>query len=145
MLQSDAIGRFAGDDPIGRNTVTEEEMIARGREIFDRCYGGVISAPKKIDPKGYWGLSMKMFNDFWGDERLSFREKRLVVLGAMAGHGVDPSAFLTHAKSALRNGELSADELRAVVLMALPYVGYPSASPLSFALEKLLAELESSA
>jgi alkylhydroperoxidase/carboxymuconolactone decarboxylase family protein YurZ len=63
----------------------------------------------------------------------------------MAGQGADPSAFLTHAKSTLENGEMSGDELRAAVLMTLPYVGYPKASPLYFALEKLLAELESTA
>ena len=122
--------------------MTEDEMIARGKEMFAKCYGDVLPAPKRIDPKGYWGLSMKMFNDFWGDERLSFREKRLVVLGVMAGRGGDPGAFLTHAKSALGNGEMSADELRAVVTMTLPYAGYPNTSPLHFALEKFLAERE---
>jgi 4-carboxymuconolactone decarboxylase len=141
MLQSDRSGRLDGDDATRRNTVTEEEMIARGREMFDRCYGGEIPAPRKIDPKGYWGMSMKMFNDFWGDERLSFREKRLVVMGVLAGRGGDPSAFLTHARSAFRNGEMSPDDLRAVILMTLPYAGYPNASPLWFAAEKLIAEL----
>jgi 4-carboxymuconolactone decarboxylase len=125
--------------------VTEEEVMAHGREIFDQCYGGVISAPRKIDPDGYWGLSMKMFHDFWGDERLTFREKRLVVLGVLAGRGGEPGAFMTHAKSAFRNGELTPDELRAVILMTLPYAGYPNSSPLWFAAEKLIAELAEAA
>jgi 4-carboxymuconolactone decarboxylase len=120
--------------------MTEEEMIDRGKEVFERCYGGVIPLPQEIDPRGYSGLSMKMFNDIWGDERLPFRDKRLVVLGALAGLGADPSLFEIHAKSALRNGELTADELRAVILMATPYVGQPNASPLYLALEKLIAE-----
>jgi len=83
---------------------------------------------------------MKMFNDFWGDGRLSFRDKRLVVLGILAGMGADPSLFTIHARSALRNGEMSADEARAVVLMALPYVGFAQASPIFMAVEALLAE-----
>jgi alkylhydroperoxidase/carboxymuconolactone decarboxylase family protein YurZ len=85
-------------------------------------------------------MTMKMFNDFWGDGRLSFREKRLVVLGILAGSGADPSLFTIHAKSALRNGEMSADEARAVVLMALPYIGFPKASPIFVATETLIAE-----
>jgi 4-carboxymuconolactone decarboxylase len=121
--------------------MTEEEMIEHGQEVFEQCYGGVVPMPE-IDPKGYTGMTMKMFNDFWGDGRLSFREKRLIVLGVLAGQGADPSLFEIHARSALQNGELSADEVRATILMTLPYVGFPSASPLFMAAEKLLAEQE---
>jgi 4-carboxymuconolactone decarboxylase len=122
--------------------MTEEEMIARGQEMFAKCYGGVIPVPTQIEAKGFTGATMKMFNEFWGDPRLGFREKRLVVLGALAGKGADPALFGIHAKSALRNGELSPDELRAVVHMTIPYVGYPHASPLFVAVEKLIAEVE---
>jgi len=120
--------------------MTEQEMIDRGKQVFEQCYGGVIPLPERIDPRGYSGQSMKMFNDVWGDGRLSFREKRLVVLGALAGMGADPSLFAIHAKAALGNGELSGDELHAVILMAAPYVGLPYASPLYQTLEKLLAD-----
>jgi 4-carboxymuconolactone decarboxylase len=120
--------------------MTEEEMIARGAEFFQKCYGGIIPVPQVSDGNTYAGMSLKMFNDFWGDEKLSFREKRLIVMGVLAGSGADPSLFEIHARSALGNGELQPDELRAVVLMTLPYVGYPRASPLFLAAEKLLAE-----
>jgi len=122
--------------------MTEEEMIANGKTLFTRCYGDVVPMPARVDPKGYSGMSMKMFNDFWGDERLSFREKRMVVMGVLAGSGADPSLFVIHARSALQNGEMTAEELRAVVLMALPYVGYPFASPVFLETEKLIAELD---
>ena len=117
----------------------ETEMIARGKEVFEECYRGVVPLPE-VDPRAFSGMTMKMFADFWGDGRLSFREKRLIVLGVLAGMGADSSLFTIHAKSALRNGELSAEDLRAVVLMALPYVGYPNASPLFVATETMLAE-----
>jgi hypothetical protein len=35
---------------------------------------------------------------------------------------------------------MTADEARAVVLMALPYVGFPKASPIFVATEMLIAE-----
>ena len=116
----------------------ENEMISRGMEVFEECYRGVVPMPA-VDAREFSGMTMKMFNDFWGDGRLSFREKRLIVLGILAGSGADPSLFTTHAKSALRNGEMTADEARAVVLMALPYVGFPKASPIFVATEMLIA------
>jgi 4-carboxymuconolactone decarboxylase len=117
----------------------ENEMISRGMEVFEECYRGVVPMPA-VDAREFSGMTMKMFNDFWGDGRLSFREKRLIVLGILAGSGADPSLFSIHTKSALRNGELSADEARAVVLMALPYVGFAKASPIFVATEMLIAE-----
>jgi alkylhydroperoxidase/carboxymuconolactone decarboxylase family protein YurZ len=117
----------------------EDEMISRGMEVFEECYRGVVPMPP-VDAREFSGMTMKMFNDFWGDGRLSFREKRLIVLGILAGSGADPSLFSIHTKSALRNGELSADEARAVVLMALPYVGFAKASPIFVATEALIAE-----
>jgi len=119
--------------------MNEDEMISRGMEVFEECYRGVVPMPA-VDAREFSGMTMKMFNDFWGDGRLSFREKRLIVLGILAGSGADPSLFTVHAKSALRNGEMTADEARAVVLMALPYVGFPKASPIFVATEALIAE-----
>jgi len=117
----------------------ESEMISRGMEVFEECYRGVVPMPD-VDAREFSGMTMKMFNDFWGDGRLNFREKRLVVLGILAGLGADPSLFAIHSKSALRNGEMSADDVRAVVLMALPYVGFARASPIFVATETLIAE-----
>jgi 4-carboxymuconolactone decarboxylase len=117
----------------------EAEMISRGKEVFEECYQGVVPMPA-VDPKAFSGMTMKMFNDFWGDGRLNFREKRLIVLGILAGLGADPSLFTVHSRSALRNGEMSADDVRAVVLMALPYVGFAKASPIFVATEALIAE-----
>jgi len=121
--------------------MTEDEQIEWGKQLFELCFAGVIPLPD-VEPKGYTGMSMKMFADFWGDGRLSFREKRLIVFGVLAGMGADPAMFETHARAALINRELSADELRAAVLMALPYVGYPHASPYHGVAEKLIAELD---
>ena len=120
--------------------MTEEEIIEDGKILFDKCYSGVVPLPAAVDAKAFTGQTMKMFHDAWGDDRLSFREKRLIIMGVPAGLGADPSLFTIHAKSALRNGEIQPEELRSVILMALPYVGFPRASPLFRAVEKLLAE-----
>lgn len=121
---------------------TEAEMIARGMVLFEQCYNGVVALPTTIEPNGISGLSMKMFNDVWGDGKLSFREKRLVVLGTLAGLGADPLLFSIHARSALRNGEITPEDLHAVIIMALPYVGYPRISPLYRVVEAAIEEHE---
>jgi hypothetical protein len=56
----------------------EDEMISRGMEVFEECYQGVVPMPA-VNAREFSGMTMKMFNDFWGDGRLSFREKRLIV------------------------------------------------------------------
>jgi 4-carboxymuconolactone decarboxylase len=125
--------------------MTEDEIIESGKVLFNKCYSGIVPLPATIDPEGYSGITMKMFHDTWGDERLSFREKRLVVLGVLTGLGADPSLFTIHAKSALKNGEILPEELRSVILMALPYAGYPRVTPFFLASEKLLAEQDEAA
>jgi 4-carboxymuconolactone decarboxylase len=109
--------------------------------VFEQCYNGVVPMPPAIDPKAFSGATMKMFNDVWGGiEQLSMRDKRLIVLGGLLSHG-RADMFTIHAESALRNGELDAEELRGVVLMALPYVGFPNASPCMIASETVIARV----
>jgi 4-carboxymuconolactone decarboxylase len=122
--------------------MTDEERIERGLRVYAECYGDVIPPPGDASPGSYTATNMKLFGEVWGDERLSFREKRLLVLGTLAGMGADPSLFVVHAKSALRNGELTPDELRAALLLIFPYVGFPNASPIHAVVEKLIAEFE---
>jgi 4-carboxymuconolactone decarboxylase len=120
--------------------MTEEEIVAHGQEVFEKCYSGIVPVPQNVPPGSFGELNLKMFHEIWGDERLSFRDKRLLVIGILAGRGADPSLFTIHARSALRNRELSAEELRAIMPVALYYAGAPNASPIFLAAEKLLAE-----
>jgi|GEM_PF-2544073 len=121
--------------------MTEDEMIERGKQVFEDCYRGVVQMPATITPDNYAGLTMKMFNDFWGgfENDLSMREKRMIVMGTLLKAG-DDGMMTIHAECALRNGEMNADTLRKVAFMALPYVGYPTASVCYLAIEKVIAK-----
>ena len=120
--------------------MNEEEIIERGKEVFQKCYSGIVPVPQNLPAKSFGELNMKLFYEIWGDETLSFREKRLVIMGILAGRNADPSLFTIHARSALRNRELNAAELRSVMPILLMYSGAPSASMMFMAAEKLLAE-----
>lgn len=119
--------------------MTEDEVLERGKHYFEKCYGGLVPLPEDVEPDNYWGSSMKLFSEFWGDERLSFRDKRLLVFGTLAGLGSDPSTFQVHAMSALKNQELTVEELRSVVSMLIPYVGLAQTSRLFMASEQAIA------
>src|SRR5882762_7818864 len=120
--------------------MTDEERLERGLQVFKKVYGDVLELPQPIEPNSFAGLTMKnLFNDIWGREGLSMRDRRLVILGAIAGLGADPTLFDIHIRSAMGNGELTADELREIILIALPYVGYPRTSPLHMVVEKCIA------
>ena len=121
--------------------MTEDEIIEHGKQVYENCYRGVSPMPQDITPSNYAGLTMKMFHDHWGafEDLLSMREKRIAVLGGliMAGHD---NMVTIHAECALRNGEMDAETLRAVVKMMLPYSGYPATSPCYLAVEKVIAK-----
>lgn len=124
---------------------TEQEMIERGKAVFEDCYRGVVKMPPSVEAGAFSGLTMKMFNDYWGGiDELTMREKRLVILGVIAGLG-NPAMFAIHSECALRNGELGPDELRGAIKMALPYVGFPNASGCYVEVEKAIAKTAATA
>jgi 4-carboxymuconolactone decarboxylase len=96
--------------------------------------------PDKFDEHGFIGYSLRtLFGDIYARGGLSLRDRRLVILGALAGLGADPSLFEIHLRSALGNRELNAEELREVIMTILPYAGYPRTSPLYALTEKCIA------
>ena len=120
--------------------MNDQERLALGRQKFAECYGDVLSLPEKFDENGYVGFTLKsLFSDIFGRPGLSLRDRRLIILGALAGLGADPSLYEIHVKSALGNKELTPEELREVVLTTLPYCGFPRTSPLYPLVEKCIA------
>ena len=121
--------------------MNDEERLERGLDSFKKCYGDVFPAPTTVDPDGFSGMTMRgLFNDVWSRPQLGFRERRFVTLGALAGLGANPMNFEVHAKSALKNGEITPDELREVAIMAVYYCGYGRASGLPEVAERCIRE-----
>jgi 4-carboxymuconolactone decarboxylase len=123
--------------------MSEQKRLDRGRENFKKVYGDQLALPAQFDENGYIGYTLKsLFSDIYGRSGLGLRERRFVILGALAGLGADPALFEIHVRSAIANGELSVDELREVIMTTLPYVGYPRTSPLYVIVEKCVADFE---
>ncbi|MEW9529843.1 carboxymuconolactone decarboxylase family protein [Microbispora sp. NPDC049125] len=91
------------------------------------------------EPDGFFGVTVeRMFSEVWSRQVLSTRERRLLLLGLLVGQGLD-DAIERHLDTALRVGELSAEELRETVVFLTLYAGWPRAAKLNAQVEELIA------
>jgi 4-carboxymuconolactone decarboxylase len=65
-----------------------------------------------------------LFGEVWSDEKLSIRDRRLVVLGVLGALG-DGDNLAVHMTQALVRGDLSREELDEVVIQITHYAGWP--------------------
>lgn len=91
-------------------------------------------------PGAYFATTVDhLFADIWTRPGLTLRDRRLVLLGAIAALGIDNIAEI-QVRAALGNGELDADQLREIALFVTHYVGWPLGSQLNMVVEKVIAE-----
>jgi 4-carboxymuconolactone decarboxylase len=122
--------------------MSDKARLKKGREVFKKVYGNVIHVPEKLTP--YTENTLKnLFAEILSRDRLKMRDRRLLILGALAGLGADPSLFEIHMRSALGNGEIAYGEMEELCLVLVAYTGYPRTSPLYVICQKILAEKKS--
>ncbi len=81
----------------------------------------------------------QLFAEVWTRDVLSMRDRRLLLLGAIAALG-EPTTFSIQAKASLKNAELTPEQLREVLIFLVHYVGYPRAAALLGSVEKAIQE-----
>ena len=80
-----------------------------------------------------------LFADIWTREGLSIPQRRLMLIGMLAGtHQWD--VLDIQLDSAFRLGELDAHQLREIVIFVAHYAGWPTAATLNGRVEHLLAK-----
>ncbi|GIH73265.1 MULTISPECIES: carboxymuconolactone decarboxylase family protein [Sphaerimonospora] len=82
----------------------------------------------------------RMFSEVWSGEKLTDRDRRLLLLGLLVGDGVDDMIEI-QLDAALRTGTLTPEELREVVSFLAHYAGWTRASRLDAKVEKLIARV----
>ena len=113
----------------------------RGAAMYSQIYAGDgMVIPEGMMP--YNDVMMKsLFAEVWDRDVLSIRDRRLLLLGVLAAHGTT-DVWKIHTKAALRNGELTPDELRETLILLSPYAGFPVVSPLVAATEVVIRDWE---
>lgn len=116
------------------------ERRERGLEMIREVYAGDVVTP----PEGnaFTDIMLEqVFAEVWTREELSVRDRRLLVMGAIAALG-ESSVYGIQAKAALKNGELTPVQVRETLVQLVQYVGYPRGSGLIAPVEQAIAEFE---
>lgn len=96
-------------------------------------------------PGAFFGYTVEhLFAEIWEREGLSYRDRRLLLIGLLVGRGMDDVLGL-QLEAALGNDELTADELREIVIFLTHYAGWPSGAKMNSAVETLIAKAATTA
>jgi len=107
----------------------DAERRARGAEMLKKVYAGDVVVPAE-GASAFADLMLEqVFAEVWTRPALSIRERRLLIMGAIAALG-ESMTWKIQVRAAIKNGELSAEQAREALLQLVQYVGYPRAAGL---------------
>ncbi|NIJ14886.1 4-carboxymuconolactone decarboxylase [Saccharomonospora amisosensis] len=113
---------------------------SRGLDMMRKVYGWEF----KDGPGDFFAATVDhLFADIWSRPGLSLRDRRLLLLGALAAQGLDDVADI-QVQAALRNEELTGEELKEAALFLTHYVGWPLGTKFNMTVEKRVGEHEKS-
>ncbi|MBP8925619.1 MAG: carboxymuconolactone decarboxylase family protein [Pseudomonadales bacterium] len=119
-----------------------EEYREAGIEKYKEVYCNDLPDPPAPGVDKFYDYMLDtLFGRLWADSTLSIRERRLLLLGAIAAQG-EEMTFTIQARSALKRGELSEEQLTEAVIFLTQYVGYPKGSKMKLALGNLLDQMK---
>ena len=122
--------------------MSEMSAFERGQANILEVYAGEARAMPEGTSAFYDVMIRSIFAEVWEREELSIRDRRLLIMGVVAANGAG-EVWELQAKSALRRGELTPDELRETLVTLAPYAGYPNVVPFVGVTERLISEWES--
>ena len=112
-----------------------DDKRQRGLDRMNEVYGWEMAD----QPGDFFGLTVEhLFGEIWNREGLSVRDRRLLAIGLLVGHGMFDLVDV-QLDSALRLGELDEKALREIVIFMAHYAGWPKAARLNGQVEGLLA------
>ncbi|MFD1543734.1 carboxymuconolactone decarboxylase family protein [Nonomuraea guangzhouensis] len=113
-----------------------DERRERGLEMMRQVYGWEIGD----GPGDFFGITVDhLFAEIWTRPGLSMRDRRLLLIGALASRGFNDVLDI-QLPAALGNGELSPDELREIAIFLTHYIGWPLGARLSVQIDTLIAK-----
>ena len=114
------------------------EVRRKGLERMEQVYGFEMT-----DGTGdFFGYTADhLFADIWNRPGLTDRDRRLFLIGMLVGQRAN-DVLTIQIPAALANGELDAEALRELVILACHYDGWPNGSRMNAVVEDSIAKAE---
>jgi 4-carboxymuconolactone decarboxylase len=117
-----------------------QDLREKGIEMYNTVYCGELPQPPEQGVDKFFDHMLEtLFGTLWADSTLPIRDRRLILLGAIAAQGEDMT-FTIQTRSALKRGELSVAQVQEMLVFLTQYVGYPRASKMRMAVTRVLQE-----
>ena len=117
------------------------ERRARGHEMMKKVYAGDVPVPPEGASPFADIMLEQVFAEVWTRPALSVRERRLLVMGVIACMG-ESVTWGIQAMAALKNGELTPEQVREALIQVAQYAGYPRAAGLMAVTEQTIAKFQ---
>jgi len=117
------------------------ETRRRGLERMEQVYGFDMSDG---DGDFFRYTADHLFADIWNRPGLSDRDRRLLLIGLLAGSG-GQDVLTIQIPAAYAAGELDATALREIVILLCHYAGWPMGSRVNAIVEDTIAKAEKKA
>lgn len=117
------------------------EVRRKGLEKMEEVYGFEMT-----DGTGdFFRYTVEhLFGDIWQRPGLSTRDRRLFLIGMLVGQRAN-DVLTIQVPAALANDELTAEELRELVITACHYDGWPNGSRMNSVVEDAISKAERAA
>ena len=105
--------------------MSKDDRRAKGVAAFNAVYGSMMTAPEEPTNDVFFELMLgNLFADVWSREGLSLRDRRLVLMGAIAAQG-EADVFGIQVETGLGSGHLTEEQVTEMILQLTQYIGYP--------------------
>ena len=109
--------------------MADSDRRKRGEEMIKKVYAGDVVVPPQ-GANAFTDLMLEqLFAETWTREALSIRDRRLLLMGVIAALG-EKDTWKIQVRSALKNGELTEEQVHEITIMLAQYAGYPRAAGL---------------
>jgi 4-carboxymuconolactone decarboxylase len=121
---------------IGANPAEAAARRERGLQRMSEVYGWEF----KDGPGDFFGYTADhLFADIWSRPGLTIRDRRLLLLGLLAGTN-SADVLGIQIPAAYRNGELDEEALREIVIFLCHYAGWPMGSRINTIVEETIGK-----